>query len=80
MQHSLGHEYAATRVPLSGASAAVVGILAAALYSPVFTTAVTDAGSFCLAVICFVLLVSWKLPPWVVVLVGAAGGVLIGLL
>lgn len=65
---------------MRGASAAVVGILAAALYSPVFTTAVTDAGSFCLAVICFVLLVSWKLPPWVVVLVGAAGGVLIGLL
>lgn len=57
-----------------------VGILAAALYSPVFTTAVTGAGPFCLAVVCFVLLVSWKLPPWVVVIVGAVGGVLLGAL
>lgn len=65
---------------MRGANAAVVGILAAALYSPVFTTAITGPGPFCLAVICFVLLVSFKLPPWVVVLVGAAGGVLIGLL
>lgn len=64
---------------MRGANAAVVGILAAALYSPVFTTAVTGAGTFCLAAVCFVLLVSWKLPPWLVVLVGAAGGVLIAL-
>ncbi|MFJ6654299.1 chromate efflux transporter [Microbacterium sp. NPDC091313] len=60
---------------LRGANAAVVGILGAALYSPVFTTAVTDARSFGLALVCFVLLVAWRCPPWIVVLVGAAGGV-----
>jgi chromate transporter len=60
---------------MRGANAAVVGILAAALYRPAFTTAVTGPGTFALALVCFVLLVAWKLPPWVVVLVGAAGGV-----
>ncbi|RYY72763.1 MAG: chromate efflux transporter, partial [Comamonadaceae bacterium] len=65
---------------MRGANAAVVGILAAALYQPVFTTAVTGAAAFVLALVCFVLLVSWKLPPWVVVIAGAAGGVVLGLL
>lgn len=65
---------------MRGASAAVVGILASALYAPVFTTAITGPLPFVLAVICFVLLIVWKLPPWIVVLVGAAGGVLIALI
>ncbi|MEO8528814.1 MAG: chromate efflux transporter [Pseudolysinimonas sp.] len=65
---------------MRGANAAVVGILAAALYDPVFTSAVTGAPQFLLAVICFTLLVAWRVPPWIVVLVGAAGGILIGLL
>jgi chromate transporter len=64
---------------MRGANAAVVGILAAALYQPVFTTAVTDAAAFCLALVCFVLLVAFRLPAWGVVIVGAAGGVLIAL-
>lgn len=64
---------------MRGANAAVVGILAAALYNPVFTTAITGAGPFCLALVCFVLLIAWKAPPWLVVLVGAAGGVLLAL-
>lgn len=62
---------------MRGANAAVVGILAAALYSPVFSTAITGPGPFALALVCFVLLIAWKLPPWVVVIVGAAGGVLL---
>ena len=61
-----------------GANAAVVGILGAALYDPVFTTAVTGPSRFALALTCFVLLAAWKAPPWIVVLVAAAGGVLIG--
>lgn len=65
---------------LRGASAAVVGILAAALYDPVFTTAVTDGSSFALAAVLFVLLVAVRLPPWSIVLIGAAGGVALGLL
>jgi chromate transporter len=60
---------------LQGANAAVVGILGAALYAPVFTTAVGDMRDFALALTCFVLLTAWKAPPWAVVLVAAAGGV-----
>ncbi|PXW55237.1 chromate efflux transporter [Chelatococcus asaccharovorans] len=64
---------------MRGANAAVVGILGAALYDPVFTSAIVGARPFALALTCFVLLMAWKAPPWVVVIVGAAGGVLIGL-
>lgn len=64
---------------MNGANAAVVGILAAALYDPVFTSAITGAGAFAVALGCFVLLVAWKLPPWSVVIVGAAGGVILEL-
>ncbi len=65
------------RAAMHGANAAVVGILAAALYDPIFVTAVIGPASFGLALVCFVLLVAWRTPPWVVVLVGAAGGVLL---
>lgn len=65
---------------MRGANAAVVGILGAALYDPLFTTGIVGAGSFSLALICFVLLVAWKLPPWAVVLVGGAGGILLAML
>lgn len=59
---------------IRGAGAAVVGILAAALYDPVFTTAVTGPGSFALALVAFGLLVIWRCPPWIVVALGAAAG------
>jgi chromate transporter len=62
---------------MSGANAAVVGILGAALHDPVFTGAVTGPLQFVLALACFVLLTAWKAPPWIVVLVAAAGGILI---
>lgn len=65
---------------MRGANAAVVGILAAALYTPVFTTAILTPPAFALALVCFVLLVAWKLPPWIVVIIGAAGGILISTL
>ncbi|MDH6235543.1 chromate efflux transporter [Cryobacterium sp. CG_9.6] len=65
---------ASAQALMRGANAAVVGLLAAALYDPVFTTAITAAGPFVLAVICFVLLIVWRIPAWAVVLVGAAGG------
>ena len=65
------------RAAIGGANAAVVGILAGALYDPVFTSAVIGPASFGLAAICFLLLEMWKLPPWAVVIVAAAGGVLI---
>jgi chromate transporter len=64
---------------IRGASAAVVGVLAAALYDPVFTSAIADPSTFALAVACFVLLVVAKAPPWSVVLLGAAAGILFNL-
>lgn len=63
---------------LNGINAAVVGILIAALYNPVWTSAVHSAADFCLALVCFGLLMLWKLPPWVVVIVGVLGGMMIG--
>lgn len=64
---------------MQGANAAVVGILGAALYSPVFTGAVTDLRDFALALTCFVALIAWKMPPWAVVLLAAAGGIALSL-
>lgn len=60
---------------MQGANAAVVGILGAALYSPVFTSAIMDMRDFALALACFVALIAWKAPPWLVVLVAAVGGI-----
>ncbi|ALG28408.1 chromate transporter [Glutamicibacter halophytocola] len=68
------------RAAMRGANAAVVGVLAAALYDPVFTSAITSAASFMLALLCLVLLTAWKTAPWIVVVMAAAGGVLLGLL
>lgn len=65
---------------LVGINAAVVGILLAALYDPLWTTAILDPMDFALAVVLFVMLVFWKLPPWVIVLTGAVGGMLLGFL
>lgn len=60
---------------MQGANAAVVGILGAALYSPVFTSAIGNMRDFTLALLCFVLLMAWRLPPWFVVIVAAVGGI-----
>jgi chromate transporter len=60
---------------LRGTNAAVVGILGAALYTPVWTSAVTWPADFALALAAFVLLTVWKAPPWVVVVLTALGGV-----
>ncbi|MED5016528.1 chromate transporter [Paenibacillus chibensis] len=64
---------------LIGINAAVVGILLAALYNPVWTTAILRPADFALASVLFILLVFWKLPPWVVVVCGIAGGTLLGI-
>jgi len=63
---------------LIGINAAVVGILLAAFYVPIWTTAITAPVDFALALLLFILLVFWKLPPWVVVLAGALAGMIIG--
>lgn len=63
-----------------GVNAAVVGILLAAFYDPIWTSAILQPIDFALAAILFSLLVFWKLPPWVIVLAGAVGGWLISLM
>lgn len=62
------------RAALVGVGAAVVGILAAALYDPVWTSAVFEARDLALVLMAFGLLVAWKAPPWLVVILAAAGG------
>jgi chromate transporter len=60
---------------MRGANAAVVGVLAAALYSPVWTSAVSDRGDFAAAAAGFVLLTALRAPPILVVALGAGLGV-----
>lgn len=62
---------------LVGVNAAVVGILLAALYDPIWTSSILAPADFALASILFIMLVFWKTPPWVVVIAGALGGVII---
>lgn len=64
---------------MRGANAAVVGILAAAFYNPVWSSAVHAPLDFALALAGFLLLVVWKTPPWIVVLLLAVAGASMGL-
>lgn len=59
---------------LAGINAAVVGILLAALYNPIFTSTIHKPTDFALAAVLFTLLVFWKAPPWLIVILGAIGG------
>jgi hypothetical protein len=47
----------------------------AALYNPIWTSAVKTPGDFGLALVGFVLLIVWRAPPLVVALIGALGGI-----
>lgn len=64
---------------MRGANAAVVGILGAAFYDPVWTSAVLAPVDFALALAGFLLLTVWKLPPWTVVVLLVAFGTISGL-
>ena len=59
---------------LLGINAAVVGLLLAALYNPVWTSAILSPSDFGLAIGAYTLLVFWKVPPWLVVILTAVGG------
>jgi chromate transporter len=65
---------------LTGVNAAVVGLLLAALYNPVWTAGITSAADFALASAAFLLLFMWKTPPWLVVVLCALGGAAIAAL
>ena len=62
---------------LMGVNAAVVGILLAAFYQPIFTSSIMEPIDFVLAAVLFSMLAYWKLPPWIVVAAGAFGGAFI---
>ncbi|WP_295813360.1 chromate efflux transporter [uncultured Nitratireductor sp.] len=64
----------AARAAMMGTNAAVVGILAAALYDPLWTTAILSPADFALATVCFLLLTVWKAPPWMAVVLCALAG------
>ena len=59
---------------LRGVNAAVVGVLLAALYDPLWTNSITSSLDFSLLLVAFGLLALVRLPPWLVVLLTAAGG------
>ena len=65
------------RSALVGVNAAVVGMLLGFLYDPVWTNAIKSTADFALALAGFVLLMFWKLPPWLVVVLTAAGGAIV---
>ena len=67
----------AIRGALMGINAAVVGILLAALYDPIWLAAILAPADLVLAAILLGMLVFWKLPPWIVVIAGALGGLLL---
>lgn len=62
---------------LMGVNAGVVGLLAAALYDPVFPAGVTNATSLVVAALALVALTSWNTPAWAVVLGAAGAGALL---
>jgi chromate transporter len=65
---------AAAQSLLAGANATVVGILLAALYQPIWTSAIDSAKSLALALILFAGLQIWKIAPWILVMIGAVLG------
>jgi len=62
---------------LRGVNAAVVGLLLAAFYDPVWTSGIFTRADFGLAAVAFLLLYLWRTPPWLVVILCAAAGELL---
>jgi chromate transporter len=71
---------AGAQAAMHGVNAAVVGLLGAALYNPVWTTSVKTPGDFAVVLLGFVLLMVWRASPLVVVLISALGGMALALL
>jgi chromate transporter len=69
---------AAVQSALRGVNATVVGLLLAALYTPVWTSAITRPADFGIGLAAFLALVFWKLPPWLVVVLGGVVAAALG--
>jgi len=68
---------AGAQAMMRGVNAAVVGLLGAALYNPVWTSTVHTPRDFGIALVGFVLLTAWRAPPLIVVGISAIGGILL---
>jgi chromate transporter len=64
----------AAQAAMRGVNAAVVGLLLAAFYDPVWTAGIVTRADYGLASAAFLLLFMWKTPPWLVVILCALGG------
>ncbi len=62
---------------LRGVNAAVVGLLLAALYKPVWISAIFGPADFAIGIVGFLLLAFWAVPPWLVVIFGAAAATVV---
>ena len=71
--------YLLTQAAMRGVNAAVVGILLAALYHPVWTGAIHQPRDFALALVAVLLLAVWSTPPWIVVALTAIAAVALAL-
>jgi chromate transporter len=69
----------AAQAAMRGINAAVVGVLGAALYNPIWTTTVMTSADFALVLVGFVLLTVWRAPPLLVVALGALAGIALAL-
>jgi chromate transporter len=70
---------AGAQAAMRGINASVVGLLGAALYNPVWTSSVRTPGDFGVALVGFTLLTAWRVPPLLVVVIGALGGIALAL-
>jgi chromate transporter len=71
---------AGAQAAMRGVNAAVVGVLGAALYDPVWTSSVHSPRDFAVALLGFVLLIAWRAPPLAVVAFSAAAGMVMALI
>jgi len=62
---------------MRGINAAVVGLLGAALYNPLWTSTIKSPADLAIALAGFILLIAWNAPPLLVVILGALGSVLV---
>jgi chromate transporter len=65
------------RSALRGVNAAVVGVLLAALYKPVWTSAILGPADFAIGILAFLMLALWAVPPWLVVIFGAVAATVV---
>jgi chromate transporter len=70
----------AVQAALLGINAAVVGLLLAALYRPMWTAAIFGPADFALGLVAFLLLALWAVPPWLVVVLGAVAATVVAML